>query len=160
MRQPYVDRLAAEFAADCTLLRHGSARLVELAEAKLRGEATDPADYARELAGLLDQPGGERVDTVVLACTHFPLVAAELAAAAPMAQNPRPLIFVDGGEGIARRVAYLLSNTAADPAPPRPAAPCSPPPVPTTDHRRLPAPSSPAATRRLTRSAPPSTASA
>ena len=43
--QPYVDRLAAEFAADCTVIRHGSAELVELAEAKLRGEPTDPAAY-------------------------------------------------------------------------------------------------------------------
>ena len=40
--QPYVDRLAAEFAADCIVVRHGSAELVDLAEAKLRGEATDP----------------------------------------------------------------------------------------------------------------------
>lgn len=105
VRQPYVDRLAAEFAVDCTVLRHGSARLVELAEAKLRGQAPDPAAVAAELAGLTGQPGGEGIDTVVLACTHFPLLAAELAAAAP-----RPLTFVDGGEGIARRVAYLLSK--------------------------------------------------
>ena len=48
-------RLSAEFAADCIVLRHGSARLVELAEAKLRGEPTAPADYAAVLAGLLDQ---------------------------------------------------------------------------------------------------------
>ena len=40
--QPYVDRLAAEFAADCTIVRHGSAELVALAEARLRGETTDP----------------------------------------------------------------------------------------------------------------------
>ncbi len=123
VRQPYVDRLAAEFAADCTVVRHGSARLVELAEAKLRGEATDPADYARELGGLLDAPHGDRIDTVVLACTHFPLLAAELAAAAP-----RPLMFVDGGEGIAHRVAYLLSNTvAASAAPAGPRAVFNPP---------------------------------
>jgi len=32
VRQPYVDRLAAEFGADCTVLRHGSAALVQLAE--------------------------------------------------------------------------------------------------------------------------------
>ncbi|MGI4879874.1 MAG: glutamate racemase, partial [Janthinobacterium lividum] len=37
VRQPYVDRLSAEFASDCKVLRHGSGRLVELAEAKLRG---------------------------------------------------------------------------------------------------------------------------
>lgn len=114
VRQPYVDRLSAEFAGDCTVLRHGSARLVELAEAKLRGSHTASADYAAALDGLLGQPGGDRIDTVVLACTHFPLVAAELAEAAP-----RPLRFVDGGEGIARRVAFLTTDTvwpAAAPA--------------------------------------------
>src|SRR3954468_23600521 len=59
--QPYVDRLAAEFAADCIIVRHGSAELVELAEAKLRGEALDPADHARILDALLSRPGGERL---------------------------------------------------------------------------------------------------
>ncbi len=113
VRQPYVDRLAAEFAADCVVLRHGSAALVELAEARLRGAPADLVTCARELGGLLDQPGGERIDTVVLACTHFPLIVGDLAAVSPHA-----VTFVDGGEGIARRVAYLLSNTAADPASP------------------------------------------
>lgn len=105
VRQPYVDDLSQRFAADCTVLRHGSAKLVELAEAKLAGAATDPADYAAVLAGLFGQPGGNRIDTVVLACTHFPLVADELAAA-----SPRPLTFVDGGPGIARRVADLTQG--------------------------------------------------
>lgn len=105
VRQPYVDDLSARFASDCTVLRHGSARLVELAESKLRGEATEPGDYRAVLAGLLGQPGGERIDTVVLACTHFPLVSDELTAAAA-----RPLRFVDGGPGIARRVAYLTQG--------------------------------------------------
>ncbi|OYU14800.1 MAG: glutamate racemase [Alphaproteobacteria bacterium PA4] len=107
VRQPYVDRLSAEFASDCLVLRHGSAALVTLAEARLAGETVTAADVAPELAGLLDQPGGDRMDMVVLACTHFPLLAAELAAAAP-----RPLGFVDGGPGIARRVAYLLGTDA------------------------------------------------
>ncbi len=107
VRQPYLDRLIAEHAADCTVLRHGSARLVELAEAKLAGEPVDPAAVAAELAGLLRQPGGDAVDTVVLACTHFPLLAEELSAAAPDL-GARPLTFVDGGAGIARRVAHLL----------------------------------------------------
>src|SRR5215203_2472157 len=38
VRQPYVDNLAAQFAADCTVIRHGSAELVGLAEAKMAGE--------------------------------------------------------------------------------------------------------------------------
>ncbi|MBO9671786.1 MAG: glutamate racemase, partial [Sphingobium sp.] len=99
---PYVDRLAAEHGADCKVLRHGSAALVSYTEARLRGEPADPNIPADALAGLLDQPGGDRMDMVVLACTHFPLVEDELTAAAP-----RPLTFLDGGAGIARRVAYL-----------------------------------------------------
>jgi glutamate racemase len=105
VRQPYVDRLAAEFAADCTVLRHGSAALVDMAEAKLRGEVGNIGDFRRELDGLFAQPGGERIDTIVLACTHFPLVEEELAAAAP-----RAVRFVDGKEGIARRTAFLTRD--------------------------------------------------
>ncbi|WP_336971705.1 glutamate racemase [Sphingobium aromaticiconvertens] len=114
VRQPYVDRLAAEHGADCIMLRHGSAALVQLAEAKLRGEPLNPQIARDALAGLLDQPGGDRMDTVALACTHFPLVEAELAAA-----SPRPLTFVHGGDGIARRIAYLTQGQAwpAAPAP-------------------------------------------
>jgi glutamate racemase len=107
VRQPYVDRLSAKFAADCTVLRHGSAELVDLAEARLRGEANDTGACARALDGLFSQPGGERIDTIVLACTHFPLVEDALAAAAP-----RPLRFVDGKEGIARRTAWLTRELA------------------------------------------------
>lgn len=102
VRQPYVYDLSAKFASDCLVLRHGSADLVRLAEASLRGEPTPDNAYAQVMAGLLDQSGGERMDTVVLACTHFPLVADRLAAVAP-----HPLNFVDGARGIARRVAYL-----------------------------------------------------
>ena len=111
--QPYVDRLAEEFASDCAVVRHGSAELVELAEAKLRGEETKAEDYARAIGGLLGRPGGERIDTVVLACTHFPLVEEELGLAAP-----RPLAFVDGKEGIARRTASLLRDRSWDEEPP------------------------------------------
>jgi glutamate racemase len=43
VRQPYVDDLGARFAADCTLVRYGSPELVELAEAKLRGQEPSTA---------------------------------------------------------------------------------------------------------------------
>ena len=105
VRQPYVADLSARFAGDCTVLKHGSAALVAAAEAKLRGEAVDPAVYRGALDGLLNQPGGDRMDMVVLACTHFSLVQAELAAA-----SPRPLRFVHGADGIARRCAHLLRD--------------------------------------------------
>jgi glutamate racemase len=105
VRQPYVDRLAAEFASDCLVLRHGSAELVDLAEESLRGLPTVDDRYRAVLAGLLDQPGGERIDVIVNACTHFPLVTDRLAAAAP-----HPITFVDGSAGIARRIATLTEG--------------------------------------------------
>lgn len=105
VRQSYVDDLAQRFAGDCTVLRHGSAELVQLAEATLAGRPADPARYRAVLAGLFDQPGGDRIDVIVNACTHFPLVEAELAAAAPPGMR-----FVDGGPGISRRIAFLTQG--------------------------------------------------
>jgi glutamate racemase len=108
VRRRYTQALIDDFAPDCTVLRHGSAELVELAEKKLHGDLVAPAAVEAALAGLFDQPGAERIDTIVLACTHFPLLAAELAAAAP-----RPLRWIDSGTAIARRVASLLDGTVA-----------------------------------------------
>lgn len=104
VRQPYVDDLAARFAADCTVIRYGSPELVELAEAKLAG-ASVPLDAVREaVAPMMRQRGAGQMDVMVLACTHFPLLAEEIAAAFPgIAQ-------VDGGPGIARRIAHLTRN--------------------------------------------------
>ena len=107
IRQGYVDRLEAEFAAGKRLIRHACPELVAAAEAKLRGETPDPAVFAAAARGLRGQPGGEAIDTVVLACTHFPLVEDELRAALG-----RDVAFVDGAAGIARRIAFLTEGQA------------------------------------------------
>lgn len=109
VRQAYVDRLSAEFAGDCVVLRHGSARLVQIAEDKLRGLAVSLDEVAGELGGLSGQKQGLLMDRVVLACTHFPLLQDELAAAARM-MGLRDLGFDHGGPGIARRVRVLLGG--------------------------------------------------
>ena len=101
VRQAYVDDLAAKFAADCTLIRHGSPDLVELAEAKLAGEEISLDAVRRAVQPMFDSVNGERIDTVVLACTHFPLLADELRTVFPN------VTYVDGGPGIARRIAWL-----------------------------------------------------
>ena len=101
VRQPYVDDLAAKFAADCTIIRHGSPELVELAEAKLAGDDVS-VDAVRSAAlPMFEAADGDRIDTVVLACTHFPLLEDELRAAFP------GVAYIDGGPGIARRIAFL-----------------------------------------------------
>jgi glutamate racemase len=101
VRQPYVDDLAERFASDCTIIRHGSPELVELAEASLRGDevALDAVKAAAQ--PMFDAAEGEKIDTVVLACTHFPLLVEALRAAFPGVR------YVDGGPGIARRIAHL-----------------------------------------------------
>ena len=104
VRQPYVDELAEQFASDCTVIRHGSPELVELAEAKLAGKTVSVEIVRAALAPLRNAPRGEEIDIVVLACTHFPLLADEIAAAWPGV----PLI--DGGPGIARRIASLTAG--------------------------------------------------
>ena len=107
VRQPYVDDLSARFAADKVVLRHGSPGLVTGAEAKLRGEPFDPAVAQRAIAGLRDQPGGAAMDVIVLACTHFPLLRAELQAAAGDGVR-----LIDGADGIARRIVHLTEGQA------------------------------------------------
>ncbi len=118
VRQPYVDDLALRFAADCRILRHGAPALVEAAEAKLRGRPVDGAVLAAALDGLRVQTDGHLMDTVVLACTHFPLLRPELEEAAARPGIGRPLAFLDGAAGIARRVAQLLEGARWPQRPP------------------------------------------
>ena len=50
---------------------------------------------------MFDAAEGERIDVGVLACTHFPLLRGELQQAFPGVD------WIDGGPGIARRIAWL-----------------------------------------------------
>jgi glutamate racemase len=105
IRQGYVDRLEQEFASDKHLIRHAAPELVAAAEAKLRGGPVDARAIAGAAEALREKAGGGQVDTVVLACTHFPLLGQELAEAfGPQVR------FVDGAAGIARRIASLTQG--------------------------------------------------
>jgi len=114
IRQAYVDDLEAEFAVGKTLHRIAAPGLVALAEEKLRGRALDPAAVEETRAGLNSMERGEAIDTLVLACTHFSLLQEELAAAF----GP-DVALIDGAEGIARRIAYLLEAQEIAPGPSR-----------------------------------------
>uniref|UniRef100_UPI00345BDA92 glutamate racemase n=1 Tax=uncultured Erythrobacter sp. TaxID=263913 RepID=UPI00345BDA92 len=105
IRQTYVDNLERDFAGGKILLRHAAPGLVDPAEAKMRGHAVNQADIEAAVAGLLAKPGAENLDTVVLACTHFPLLREELALA--IGKNVQ---FIDGAEGIARRIVSLTQG--------------------------------------------------
>jgi glutamate racemase len=102
------------------LLRYAAPELVAQAEAKLRCEPIDPEVFVKAISGLIDQhPDGGAMDQVVLGCTHFPLVRDELLAAAYALGLPSGIGFVDGGEGIARRISALTDGQAWPEAPQR-----------------------------------------
>ena len=105
IRQPYVDNLEREFAAGKHLLRFAAPGLVEAAEAKLRGAPVNRAAIDAAVKGLRAMEHGDEIDTVVLACTHFPLLADELSDVfGPDVQ------LIDGAAGIARRIASLTQG--------------------------------------------------
>ena len=113
VQRPYTDQLIRDFAADCTVIRVGSSALVEQAERKLRGEAVDQPLLHELLRPFIDGAA----DTIVLGCTHFPLLRDELQQAAA-----KPLQWIDSGDAIARRVEQLLNEQQlrhlASPQPP------------------------------------------
>ncbi|HET7816896.1 MAG TPA: glutamate racemase [Sphingomicrobium sp.] len=111
VRQAYVDNLAAEFAADCAIVRLGSPELVDLAEAKLAGDEVGVEAVRAAALPMFEGGRGGEIDVGVLACTHFPLLRGELETAFP------GVTWIDGGEGIARRIAWLTRDQ------PWPAAP-------------------------------------
>lgn len=108
--RPYTSDLIDRFAPGCTVIRVGSAELVTLAEAALRGIAPPVERLAAILAPFFAGPDGARLDVIVLACTHFPLLREALARAAP-----RPVTFLDSGAAIARRVETLLGPEGGAP---------------------------------------------
>ncbi|WP_084420947.1 glutamate racemase [Henriciella litoralis] len=105
IRRAYTANLISEFASDVTVILHGSVELVRLAEAHAAGEPYDPAGFAAAQDPIFEVEQGGLVDTIVLACTHFPLVQAELAAAAP-----RPVTYIDSGGAIARQTLRVLAR--------------------------------------------------
>jgi glutamate racemase len=110
----YTDDLIQKFAADCRVVKLGSAELVAMAEAKLLGQVPDPTQLKRILAPFFDLPPAQQPDVIVLACTHFPLLRAELEAA-----GPNGVAWIDSGAAVARRVLDVLpkesdKSTGAD----------------------------------------------
>ncbi|ALB65163.1 glutamate racemase [Cronobacter dublinensis] len=107
VKRPYTHELIARFANECQIEMLGSAELVEIAEAKLHGEPVSLEALRRVLRPWLRMP--EPPDTVVLGCTHFPLLAEELLQILPEGTR-----LVDSGAAIARRTAWLLEHEAPD----------------------------------------------
>lgn len=104
----YTHQLISEFAADKTVLSIGSTQLVKLAEEKLMGLALNQEEILTILGPWLTQKN-TMPDTLVLGCTHFPLLKAEIQKC-----FNKPVNLVDSGEAIALRVKQLLTNQQSE----------------------------------------------
>ena len=111
----YTSDLIANHAASAQVVLVGSRRLVELAELKLRGIHVALDEVRAEISPLFNQQIADKqpadkvvskVDTVVLGCTHFPLLIEELKAASPW-----PVKWIDSGKAVASRVADVMKIT-------------------------------------------------
>lgn len=107
VKRPYTHELISRFAHECKIEMLGSSELVELAEAKLHGEPVPLEALRRILRPWLRM--AEPPDTVILGCTHFPLIQTELQQVLPEGTR-----LVDSGAAIARRTVWLLEHEAPD----------------------------------------------
>jgi glutamate racemase len=107
VRRAYLDDLERQFAAGKTVIRRGSAGLVDIAERAVRGQPIDQEQVAYAVKPLFDPPDGPRIDIVVLACTHFPLIREAIQSACPAG-----VALIDTGEAVARQAVRVAPQTA------------------------------------------------
>jgi glutamate racemase len=107
----YTHALIRSFGRGCDVTLVGSGNLAALAEAALAGDAIDDDAIRAEIAPCFVADGAERTDTIVLACTHFPLLLAHFERLAPW-----PVRWIDPAPAIARRVVELVGPATGRPA--------------------------------------------
>lgn len=100
----YTRALIREFAGDCNVVLVGSPKLAGFAELELAGAPVPDADIKTEIAPCFGEgPPEHYTDTIVLACTHYPLLIERFRAVAAW-----PVDWLDPAPAIARRVADLM----------------------------------------------------
>src|SRR5262245_9666508 len=109
----YTRALIRDFANGAEVTLVGSALLAGYVEDELNGAPAQDAAIAAEIAPCFVDRDGRRTDTIVLACTHYPLLVDRLARLAPW-----PVSFIDPAPAIARRVVDLTGPPGQDRPPP------------------------------------------
>jgi glutamate racemase len=112
VKREYTQALIRDFSQGCEVTLVGSADLASLAEAALSGDAISDGAISSQIAPCFvadTEDRTARTDTVVLACTHYPLLMDRLVALAPW-----PVDWIDPAPAIARRVADLLGKSRGD----------------------------------------------
>jgi glutamate racemase len=107
VKREYTRTLIRDYAQDCEVTLIGAKQLAAYAEAELAGTPVTDDELLPEIAPCFRESGA-RTDTVVLACTHYPLLLDRL-----QKLSPWPVSFLDPAPAIARRVTSLLADAPA-----------------------------------------------
>lgn len=102
----YTRELVRAYAGHCAVNLVGAANLAGLAERFMQGAAVADADIRAEIMPCFVETGARRTDTIVLACTHYPLLTERFKILAPW-----PVDWIDPAPAIARRAAHVLAET-------------------------------------------------
>lgn len=101
----YTRSLIAEHAAGCQVDLIGSSELAAYAEAELHGQPVSDDAVLHAILPAFCQDKHGKTDTIVLACTHYPLLLAHFERLAPW-----PVTWINPAPAIARRVASLTGS--------------------------------------------------
>jgi len=112
VNHPYSARLIADFASDCQVFSRGDPDLIAFIENKLF--TASPEERRQAVLPAVDFFASHGCDTIILGCTHFTHVAADIARAAGSGVQ-----VVDSRDGVSRQAIRVEQGSGAA----RPAGP-------------------------------------
>ena len=103
LEDPYIADLAAQYGPDCTILKEAAAELVDFVEHNWL--TADNTERLNTVKPWLEKFRANNADAIVLACTHFLLLADEFRNAAK-----NDIQVFDSVEGVSRRIEQILDE--------------------------------------------------
>lgn len=105
VHEPYTDQLIRDFAPDCTVYKRGDARLVNFIEHEYPYAAKE--ERFKALEGAYTFFTAHKIDTLILACTHFIHMTAEI----QELFGPGVTV-IDSREGVVKQAVRLIEQTS------------------------------------------------
>lgn len=102
VKRPYTQRLIDIYASHCDVVKIPADSLVYQVEKMLSGDYISH-EIIKECLG--EVVCNDEIDTIVLGCTHFPMIVETLKKVIPREVN-----WIDSGAGVAKRVSAIAGN--------------------------------------------------
>ncbi|WP_338331499.1 aspartate/glutamate racemase family protein [Acetobacter sp. LMG 32666] len=105
IRRPYLSRLHALYAPDCTLIAHAAPHLASYAEQVFRGHSVPDDLIYKDIEGLFSHPDSSRLDAIGLGCTHYTFMLDQL-----RRLTPPSMTWLDPADAVARQTCTILQT--------------------------------------------------